>query len=163
MLIKIPPIASQTQKFIRENSKKFHIAVFPWVAFGHMIPFLELSKLIVGKGHKISSISTPKATLLSNGTHFGETMNSSSIFRIPIVVVQSRHKSGGTQIHNGEYAKITHWNVEFWCNRKNTITELNLRKSSLSFFESILSKSLAFYAFFGNFLTWGRGIFTQLK
>uniref|UniRef100_M1BBL0 Anthocyanidine rhamnosyl-transferase n=1 Tax=Solanum tuberosum TaxID=4113 RepID=M1BBL0_SOLTU len=43
-----------------ENSKKLHIAVFPWLAFGHMIPYLELSKLIARKGHKISFISTPK-------------------------------------------------------------------------------------------------------
>ncbi|WMV53255.1 hypothetical protein MTR67_046640 [Solanum verrucosum] len=32
-----------------ENSKKLHIAVFPWLAFGHTIPFLELSKLIAQK------------------------------------------------------------------------------------------------------------------
>ncbi|KAG5574696.1 hypothetical protein H5410_054830 [Solanum commersonii] len=43
-----------------ENSKKLHIAVFPWLAFGHMIPYLELSKLIAQKGHKISFISTPR-------------------------------------------------------------------------------------------------------
>ncbi|KAK6775059.1 hypothetical protein RDI58_026060 [Solanum bulbocastanum] len=43
-----------------ENSKKMHIAVFPWLAFGHMIPYLELSKLIAQKGHKISFISTPR-------------------------------------------------------------------------------------------------------
>lgn len=43
-----------------ENSKKLHIAVFPWLAFGHMIPYLELSKLIAQKGHKVSFISTPR-------------------------------------------------------------------------------------------------------
>lgn len=43
-----------------EDSKKLHIAVFPWLAFGHMLPFLELSKLIAQKGHKISFISTPR-------------------------------------------------------------------------------------------------------
>ncbi|KAH0775591.1 hypothetical protein KY290_007002 [Solanum tuberosum] len=42
-----------------ENSKKLHIAVFPWLAFGHIVPYLELSKLIAQKGHKISFISTP--------------------------------------------------------------------------------------------------------
>ncbi|KAG5534320.1 hypothetical protein RHGRI_022448 [Rhododendron griersonianum] len=34
--------------------------MFPWLAFGHMIPFLELSKLIAQKGHKISFLSTPR-------------------------------------------------------------------------------------------------------
>ncbi|XP_027768848.1 LOW QUALITY PROTEIN: putative UDP-rhamnose:rhamnosyltransferase 1, partial [Solanum pennellii] len=42
------------------NTKKLHIVMFPWLAFGHIIPFLELSKFIARKGHKISFISTPK-------------------------------------------------------------------------------------------------------
>ncbi|KAK3001058.1 hypothetical protein RJ639_045821 [Escallonia herrerae] len=41
-------------------ARKLHIVMFPWLAFGHMIPFLELAKLIAQKGHKISFISTPK-------------------------------------------------------------------------------------------------------
>ncbi|OMO56287.1 UDP-glucuronosyl/UDP-glucosyltransferase [Corchorus capsularis] len=43
-----------------EDSSKLHIAMFPWLAFGHMIPFLEVAKLIAQKGHKISFISTPR-------------------------------------------------------------------------------------------------------
>ncbi|XP_059435386.1 putative UDP-rhamnose:rhamnosyltransferase 1 [Corylus avellana] len=42
------------------DSKKLHIAMFPWLAFGHLIPFLELGKLIAQKGHRISFISTPR-------------------------------------------------------------------------------------------------------
>ncbi|KAJ6863625.1 hypothetical protein NC652_040234 [Populus alba x Populus x berolinensis] len=42
------------------GNSKLHIAMFPWLAFGHMIPFLELAKLIAQKGHKISFISTPR-------------------------------------------------------------------------------------------------------
>ncbi|CAL5365126.1 unnamed protein product [Camellia sinensis] len=34
--------------------------MLPWLAFGHMIPFLELSKLIAQKGHRVSSVSTPR-------------------------------------------------------------------------------------------------------
>ncbi|KAF2285292.1 hypothetical protein GH714_042334 [Hevea brasiliensis] len=41
-------------------SSKLHIAMFPWLAFGHMIPYLELAKLIAQKGHKVSFISTPR-------------------------------------------------------------------------------------------------------
>uniref|UniRef100_A0A0A0KIQ5 UDP-glucosyltransferase n=1 Tax=Cucumis sativus TaxID=3659 RepID=A0A0A0KIQ5_CUCSA len=40
--------------------KKLHIVMFPWLAFGHMIPYLELSKLIAQKGHRVSFVSTPK-------------------------------------------------------------------------------------------------------
>ncbi|KAL6959517.1 hypothetical protein U1Q18_039670 [Sarracenia purpurea var. burkii] len=39
---------------------KLHIVMFPWLAFGHMIPFLQLSKLIAKKGHQISFVSTPR-------------------------------------------------------------------------------------------------------
>ncbi|KAJ6857621.1 hypothetical protein NC651_039138 [Populus alba x Populus x berolinensis] len=44
------------------GNSKLHIAMFPWLAFGHMIPYLELAKLIAQKGHKISFISTPRNT-----------------------------------------------------------------------------------------------------
>ncbi|XP_059307392.1 putative UDP-rhamnose:rhamnosyltransferase 1 [Lycium ferocissimum] len=43
-----------------ESNNKLHIVMFPWLAFGHIIPFLELSKFIAQKGHKISFISTPR-------------------------------------------------------------------------------------------------------
>ncbi|RYR65247.1 hypothetical protein Ahy_A03g011199 isoform B [Arachis hypogaea] len=34
--------------------------MFPWLAFGHMIPYLELAKLIAQNGHKVTFISTPR-------------------------------------------------------------------------------------------------------
>ncbi|XP_043705109.1 putative UDP-rhamnose:rhamnosyltransferase 1 [Telopea speciosissima] len=37
-----------------------HIVMFPWLAFGHMIPFLDLSKGLAKRGHQISFISTPR-------------------------------------------------------------------------------------------------------
>ncbi|KAJ4838782.1 hypothetical protein Tsubulata_024656 [Turnera subulata] len=40
--------------------EQLHIAMVPWLAFGHMMPWLELAKLIAQKGHKISFISTPR-------------------------------------------------------------------------------------------------------
>ncbi|XP_026441114.1 UDP-glycosyltransferase 91C1-like [Papaver somniferum] len=43
---------------IKEN--QYHIVLFPWLAFGHVIPFLELSKSLASKGDiQISFISTP--------------------------------------------------------------------------------------------------------
>ncbi|KAL3524971.1 hypothetical protein ACH5RR_013343 [Cinchona calisaya] len=42
------------------NGSKLHVVMFPWLAFGHMIPFLELSKFIAQKGHKVTFISTPR-------------------------------------------------------------------------------------------------------
>ncbi|KAK4417007.1 putative UDP-rhamnose:rhamnosyltransferase 1 [Sesamum alatum] len=43
-----------------EDHQSVHLAVFPWLAFGHIIPYLELSKHIAQKGHRISFISTPR-------------------------------------------------------------------------------------------------------
>ncbi|XP_022768472.1 UDP-glycosyltransferase 91C1 [Durio zibethinus] len=43
-----------------ENREVMNIVVFPWLAMGHLIPFLRLSKLLALKGHKISFISTPR-------------------------------------------------------------------------------------------------------
>ncbi|WOH05478.1 hypothetical protein DCAR_0624895 [Daucus carota subsp. sativus] len=42
------------------SSKTLHIVMFPWLAFGHLLPFLNLALLIAKRGHKISFISTPR-------------------------------------------------------------------------------------------------------
>ncbi|XP_024989592.1 UDP-glycosyltransferase 91D1-like [Cynara cardunculus var. scolymus] len=42
------------------NSKQLHVVMFPWLAFGHIIPFLELSKFIAEKGHRVSFLSTTR-------------------------------------------------------------------------------------------------------
>ncbi|XP_010419269.1 PREDICTED: UDP-glycosyltransferase 91A1-like [Camelina sativa] len=42
------------------DGAKLHVAMFPFLAFGHMVPYLELSKLIAEKGHTVSFISTPR-------------------------------------------------------------------------------------------------------
>ncbi|XP_054794928.1 UDP-glycosyltransferase 91A1-like [Prosopis cineraria] len=43
--------------------EKLHIALFPWLAFGHLIPNLELAKLLAQKGHVVTFISTPRNIL----------------------------------------------------------------------------------------------------
>lgn len=43
-----------------EDGDKLHVVVFPWLAFGHMLPFLELSKSLARRGHLVSFITTPK-------------------------------------------------------------------------------------------------------
>ncbi|KAL1820425.1 hypothetical protein ACET3Z_015294 [Daucus carota] len=43
-----------------DSGEKLHLVMFPWLAFGHLLPYLKLAKLIAQKGHKISFISTPR-------------------------------------------------------------------------------------------------------
>ncbi|CAN1807862.1 UDP-glycosyltransferase 91A1 [Linum perenne] len=42
------------------KNTNLHIAMFPWLAFRHTLPFLELAKVIARRGHNISFISTPR-------------------------------------------------------------------------------------------------------
>ncbi|CAN6243938.1 unnamed protein product [Urochloa humidicola] len=35
------------------------IVIFPWLAFGHMLPNLELAERLASRGHRVSFISTP--------------------------------------------------------------------------------------------------------
>lgn len=44
----------------KKKKKKLHIVMFPWLAFGHIIPYLQLSKLLAEKGHRISFLSAPR-------------------------------------------------------------------------------------------------------
>ncbi|KAK9112914.1 hypothetical protein Scep_020433 [Stephania cephalantha] len=40
--------------------RPLHVALFPWLAFGHLIPYLELGKALALRGIKVSYISTPR-------------------------------------------------------------------------------------------------------
>jgi UDP-glucoronosyl and UDP-glucosyl transferase len=42
------------------NSGSLRLVLFPWLAFGHMHPFLELAKSLAMRGHRITFISTPR-------------------------------------------------------------------------------------------------------
>ncbi|TXG61604.1 hypothetical protein EZV62_012967 [Acer yangbiense] len=42
------------------NKEKLHVAIFPWLAYGHLMPFFQVAKFLAQKGHRISYISTPK-------------------------------------------------------------------------------------------------------
>ncbi|KAL6845700.1 hypothetical protein ACP4OV_024523 [Aristida adscensionis] len=42
------------------SSPPLHVVVFPWLAFGHMIPFLELSKRLARRGHAVTFVTSPR-------------------------------------------------------------------------------------------------------
>jgi hypothetical protein len=43
-----------------ESPPPLHIVVFPWLAFGHMLPDLELAERLAARGHRVSFVSTPR-------------------------------------------------------------------------------------------------------
>ncbi|XP_019151130.1 PREDICTED: anthocyanidin 3-O-glucoside 2'''-O-xylosyltransferase-like isoform X3 [Ipomoea nil] len=45
------------------DSAKLHIAMFPWLAFGHFIPFLQLANDLAKRGHRISLLLPTNALL----------------------------------------------------------------------------------------------------
>jgi hypothetical protein len=42
------------------SSYQMHIIIFPWLAFGHMLPSLELANRLASRGHLVSFVSTPR-------------------------------------------------------------------------------------------------------
>ncbi|KGN43487.1 cyanidin 3-O-galactoside 2''-O-xylosyltransferase FGGT1 [Cucumis sativus] len=56
---------------VEESLSSLHIAMYPWFAFGHMIPFLQIANKLANKGHRIS-IFIPSKTLpeLQHFNHF---------------------------------------------------------------------------------------------
>ncbi|WVZ94922.1 hypothetical protein U9M48_040749 [Paspalum notatum var. saurae] len=50
----------EQQKEKEASAAPLHLVVFPWLAFGHMIPFLELSKRLAARRHAVTFLSTPR-------------------------------------------------------------------------------------------------------
>nr|CAB3452579.1 unnamed protein product [Digitaria exilis] len=44
----------------KQQQHTLHLVVFPWLAFGHLIPFLELSKRLAARGYAVTFVSTPR-------------------------------------------------------------------------------------------------------
>uniref|UniRef100_R7WDN2 Putative hydroquinone glucosyltransferase n=1 Tax=Aegilops tauschii TaxID=37682 RepID=R7WDN2_AEGTA len=42
------------------SSSPLRIVIVPWLAFGHLLPYLELSERLAERGHRVSYVSTPR-------------------------------------------------------------------------------------------------------
>ncbi|KAL6845704.1 hypothetical protein ACP4OV_024527 [Aristida adscensionis] len=43
-----------------ESSPPLHVVVFPWLAFGHIVPFLELSQHLAKRNYYVTFVSAPR-------------------------------------------------------------------------------------------------------
>ncbi|RVX03921.1 hypothetical protein VitviT2T_029489 [Vitis vinifera] len=67
------------------KSPKFHVAMFPWFAFGHMTAFLHLSNKLAERGHKITFMLPKKAQSQLQTLNFHPTLISFHPLSIPHV------------------------------------------------------------------------------
>ncbi|KAL6893721.1 hypothetical protein ACP4OV_007819 [Aristida adscensionis] len=42
------------------SGQLLHVVIFPWLAFGHLLPGLELARRLAARGHRVSFVSTPR-------------------------------------------------------------------------------------------------------
>ncbi|KAK3149617.1 hypothetical protein QOZ80_3AG0219890 [Eleusine coracana subsp. coracana] len=41
------------------SSAPLHVVLCPWLAFGHLLPYLELAERLASRGHRVSYVTTP--------------------------------------------------------------------------------------------------------
>ncbi|KAK9748391.1 hypothetical protein RND81_02G054000 [Saponaria officinalis] len=66
------------------GTKELHIVMYPWLAFGHFIPYLHLSNKLAQKGHKITFLLPHRAKLQLDS----QNLYPSLITLVPITVPQ---------------------------------------------------------------------------
>jgi hypothetical protein len=44
----------------RSPSSPLHVVICPWLAFGHVLPYLELAERLASRGHRVSFLSTAR-------------------------------------------------------------------------------------------------------
>ncbi|CAM0949768.1 unnamed protein product [Alopecurus aequalis] len=42
------------------SSSQLHVVICPWLAFGHLLPCLDLAERLASRGHRVSLVSTPR-------------------------------------------------------------------------------------------------------
>uniref|UniRef100_A0A0E0RIR6 Uncharacterized protein n=1 Tax=Oryza rufipogon TaxID=4529 RepID=A0A0E0RIR6_ORYRU len=43
-----------------DGSPPLRVVIFPWLAFGHLLPYMELAERMASRGHHVSFVSTPR-------------------------------------------------------------------------------------------------------
>ncbi|CAN6222647.1 unnamed protein product [Urochloa humidicola] len=53
-------MAGTHESRVHEPTPPLHVVVFPWLAFGHIVPFLELAQQLARRGQFVTFVSTPR-------------------------------------------------------------------------------------------------------
>uniref|UniRef100_A0ACD6A427 Uncharacterized protein n=1 Tax=Avena sativa TaxID=4498 RepID=A0ACD6A427_AVESA len=53
-----PPVAMDDSSIT--TSSPLHVVICPWLAFGHLLPCLDLAERLASRGHRVSFVSTPR-------------------------------------------------------------------------------------------------------
>uniref|UniRef100_A0ACD5W1Y4 Uncharacterized protein n=1 Tax=Avena sativa TaxID=4498 RepID=A0ACD5W1Y4_AVESA len=55
-----PSLATIMDAESSRTTGPLHIVICPWLAFGHLLPYLELAERLASRGHRVSFVSTPR-------------------------------------------------------------------------------------------------------
>ncbi|KAF8685284.1 hypothetical protein HU200_044050 [Digitaria exilis] len=67
------------------SSRPLHIVICPWLAFGHMLPYLELADRLASRGHHVTYITTPRnLTRLPPPHHHHHTGGAIDLVALPL-------------------------------------------------------------------------------
>ncbi|KAI4342462.1 hypothetical protein MLD38_027089 [Melastoma candidum] len=65
--------------------RTFHVAMFPWLAIGHMTPFLHLGNNLAARGHRVSFYLPKKALSLLQDHNSHPDLITFHVFKVPHV------------------------------------------------------------------------------
>lgn len=52
-------MAATTNSSPTSSPPALHVVMCPWLAFGHMLPYLDLAGRLASRGHRVTFVSTP--------------------------------------------------------------------------------------------------------
>ncbi|GLJ19371.1 hypothetical protein SUGI_0349000 [Cryptomeria japonica] len=95
---------------VKENQRELRVVMFPWLAQGHIMPFVELAKSLANYGLKIFFVSTPLSIKLQmkpqiSGDKLGSTVThfESSFYRCIFNPLHVKFNDGRVKVWGATY------------------------------------------------------------
>ncbi|CAL4991322.1 unnamed protein product [Urochloa decumbens] len=81
-------------------ARPLRIVLCPWLAFGHMLPYLELAERLASRGHRVSYVSTPR-----NLARLPPPRHAVDLVSLPLPLVED---GAGESTNEVPYDKVDH-------------------------------------------------------